>query len=326
MLLLLPVLVMGKVSKKTPVVSLSPEQEARFEYYFYAAKSSIENEQFDLALMQLLFCEQINPQDGVTKDYLGMIYEVLGHNEKATDYYRQAYTYNEEELWKHYAAALMKQSDTIPAKEQKRLLKQIVAITEQAAKARPKEAERWDILRQVYLRIPAIKKALYAQDKIDALVGYNAYSAINRYQIYVIANKPKQAVKAVNDYLAIDPTNLRFLLFRIELLEYIGATTSERIKAYQDIIRIEPNNPTILNNYAYLLATSGGDLKEAERMSQRTIIDYPDNPTFLDTYAWILHLQGQDSLAVFYIRKALENVQSPADKAIIEEHYHAILH
>lgn len=324
-MLLLPVLAMGKADRKTQSVTLSPEQEAQFDYYFYAAKHSIENERYDQALMQLLFCEQINPQDGVTKDYLGMIYEVLGQNDKALDCYRLAWQNNPQDLWQHYTAALMKQSDTLSVKEQKRMLKQITSIVEQAVKDRPRDSERWDILRQVYLRIPNLKKALYAQDRIDEIVGYNAYSAINRYQIYVIGNKPKQAIGAIDDYLKTDPTNLRFLLFRIELLEYIGAPVAQKIKAYQDILRVDPNNATILNNYAYLLAISGGDLKEAERMSQRTIQDYPDNPTFLDTYAWILHLQGQDMLAGFYIRKALENAQNTDDKQIIEEHYHAII-
>ena len=59
-------------------------------------------------------------------------------------------------------------------------------------------------------------------------------------------------------------------------------------------------------------------------MSQLTIREQPENATFLDTYAWILHLQGQDSLAAFYIRKAMQNA-APDERTEIEAHYHAII-
>lgn len=95
------------------------------------------------------------------------------------------------------------------------------------------------------------------------------------------------------------------------------------LSAYEEALKLAPDNLMILNNYAWTLAISGGDLKKAEKMSQRTIQKEGNNPTYLDTYAWILHLQGQDTLAMFYISKALENIGSTGD-GTIEEHYEAI--
>ena len=63
----------------------------------------------------------------------------------------------------------------------------------------------------------------------------------------------------------------------------------------------------VLNNYAYYLATHKGDLQKAERMSAITIREEPNNPVYLDTYGWILHMQGQDELAIFYLKRALSN-------------------
>lgn len=92
----------------------------------------------------------------------------------------------------------------------------------------------------------------------------------------------------------------------------------EAYEAYEQALLIHPEATMVLNNYAYTLAINGGDLKKAERMSQITIRKDGNNPTFLDTYAWILHLQGQDSLALFYMRKAIEYAEDKTDHVLIE--------
>ena len=97
----------------------------------------------------------------------------------------------------------------------------------------------------------------------------------------------------------------------------------EAFAAYEKILQVSPRNLGVLNNYAWSLAISGGDLKKAESMSQITILNDGNNPTYLDTYAWILHLQGQDTLALFYIQRAIDNA-SEEDKTI-HEHYQTIL-
>lgn len=292
------------------------EREQQFTYYFYAAKDALETEQYDRALMLLRMCESIKPDDGQTAEYLGIIYEALGRKTEALDCLRRAYE-GEETLWERYAHALMREG----SKQSKRTA---IRITERAVKATPKDINNLDFLRQVYSATGKYRKALRVRDKMDKIIGYDAYSAIHRYQIYVMAGKPKKAIRAIEHYLEVDPTNIRFLLFRVELLEYTHAKWSVLEKAYQDVLSIDPNHLLTLNNYAYHIATYGGDLREAERMSQRTISAEPNNPVYLDTYAWILHLEGQDTLAAFYIRKALENA-GENDIKEIREHYEAIV-
>jgi hypothetical protein len=81
-----------------------------------------------------------------------------------------------------------------------------------------------------------------------------------------------------------------------------------------------PKNLTAVNNYAYSMATHGGDLSRAEKMSASTIQAEPDNAVFLDTYAWILHLKGQNTLAEFYLKKALNNAHHDEVKEVVIEH------
>jgi tetratricopeptide (TPR) repeat protein len=169
------------------------------------------------------------------------------------------------------------------------------------------------------------KKVLVLQDELDKKEGYDAYSAITRYRIFALSGKPKKAIKEIDRYLETDPTNMRFLLFRLEIMEQMGAKPKELYALYERVLKIDPYNLMILNNYAYHLATHGGDLTKAEKMSAITIQEQPSNPTFLDTYGWILHLQGQDQLALFYLNKALWNLGNDEKmRDEVQKHIHSI--
>ena len=93
---------------------------------------------------------------------------------------------------------------------------------------------------------------------------------------------------------------------------------------YEKALILDPENVYVLNNYAYTLAVNGGDLKKAEKMSQKTIEKEPNNATYLDTYAWILHLQGQDSLAKFYMRRAMEKAGEYSNDPELKQHYNIL--
>lgn len=294
------------------------EREQEFTYYWYAAKHAVDTQRYPEALMLFRFCEQINPNDGKTLEFLGVIYEALQRHEQATRYFQRAYE-ADATLWRRYAESRLRQGVT-DKKERKQLLR----IIEGGVKADSQEPENWDFLRQVYTSFGQYSQAIHAQDKMDAIMGYDAYSAINRYRIYAIAGDAKRSLREIERYLDQDPTDIRFVLFKVELLEYMHAKWSTLEQAYQQVLALEPNHMLTLNNYAYGLAIRGGDIQQAERMSRRTIQAEPENAIYLDTYAWILHLQGQNTLAEFYIHKALKNA-GEKDQAEIERHYREIV-
>jgi tetratricopeptide (TPR) repeat protein len=121
---------------------------------------------------------------------------------------------------------------------------------------------------------------------------------------------------------AEEPTvRLTILVLYGDILGHVK-NYEKAFEAYDEVLKLAPDHISTLNNYAWTLAISGGDLKKAEKMSQRTIQKEGNNPTYLDTYAWILHLQGQDQLALFYIKKAME--YASGDDGTIAEHYEQI--
>ena len=269
---------------KPQQVKLTTEQEQQFTYYWYAARQAIEEQHFADAYALLEFCNALKPNDAQTLYFLGVLYRNIGKEELAAETFKKAYEADPANQWQNYLEPLK--------------LKYI-------------EAQNW-------------KKALAVQDEIDKRQGeMDAYSALTRYRIYAMWGKPKKAIAAIDKYLEVEPSDIRFLLFRLELMEQTKAKKTELYAMYERILELDPSNLMVLNNYAYLLAINGGDLKKAERMSERTIRENPNNPVYLDTYGWILHLQGQDELAKFYLNKALWNATDETKTEIIQ-HINAI--
>ena len=287
LILLITLLLVMPLSAKKPVVepaALSVEQEQQFTYYWYAAKLAIDEERYADAYALLEYCHMIKPDDAKTLYLLGVMYMGLGQKDEA------------------------------------------VATFERSYALQPKGKADTDVLEQlkrIYIAEGQWQKALTMQDELDAKNGYDAMSALTRYRIYALQNNPKEAIKAIDQYLKTDPTNLQFMLFRVELLEKTGAKPKTLYKQYDEILALDPGNLMVLNNYAYLLATHKGDLKRAERMSEITIREQPNNPVYLDTYGWIMHLQGQDELAKFYLKKALWSADEET-KDVIKQHIEAI--
>lgn len=264
--------------------SLCAENSQQFSYYWYAAREAIDNNRYPEAYTLLQFCNELQPNDAQTLYYLGVMQNALLHEDEAKASFEQAYAVSKGDA--------------------------------------PEEV--LEQLLNIYFEEMNWKKAIEIRDVMDAKNGYDAMSALTRYRIYAMNGKTKLAIKAVEDYLKTDPDDLRFLLFRIEILERTKAKTKVLYAAYDRVLELDPYNLMVLNNYAYHLATHGGDLTKAEQMSAVTIREQPNNPVYLDTYGWILHLKGQDELAKFYLSKALWNAQKTGNKEEIEKHLEAI--
>lgn len=306
----------GKTKNKTVTPPLSVEREQQFTYYWYAARQAIEEERYPDALVLLEFCRAIKPNDGQTLSFLGVLYNGIGKKDRALEAYRLAFEADPGYQWYRYSYALLEQRTEPAQQEAKRVM-------EKAMKANPKSEELLEQLLRLYISRSEWKKAIAIQDKLDKLKGFDAYSALNRYRIYAMWGKPKKAIAAVDKYLEVDPVNLQFLVLRVEAMERIGVKKEELYSFYERILAMQPNHLGILNNYAYHLATHGGDLMKAERMSEITIREEPDSPIYLDTYGWILHLKGQNELASFYLKRALQKADKETS-AVIEKHLNAI--
>ena len=166
--------------------------------------------------------------------------------------------------------------------------------------------------------IKASEKALeYNADNLD-LYGYVAgcYHQMKEYD---------KAIETYNKILALtDSTDTQR---KANVLTGMGDTYSEMkdsartVECYEQALELDPLNSGTLNNYAYFLALRGQDLDRAERMAALAIKEDPDNANFIDTYAWVYFAKKDYSMALLYIKRAVENDE---DNHLLE-HYGDIL-
>ena len=301
--------------------ALTTEQEQQFTYYWYAARQAITDERFADAYALLEFCHMLKPDDATTLMFLGVMYDGMSYKKLATELFRQSFEADPADKWFKYSMALLEQGTEEGEQEALRVLEKAYSI--QKSKSTSVDEDLLEQLKRMYINTRQWKKALAIQDELDEQHGYDAYSAITRYRIYAMWGKNKKAIEAIDKYLETDPTNVQFLIFRMEIMERTGAKKEDMYAIFERILSLDPYNLGVLNNYAYYLATHGGDLAEAERMSAITIREQPDHAVFLDTYGWILHLKGQDDLAKFYLNKALRN-RNADSREEIQKHINAI--
>lgn len=297
--------------------ALTTEQEQQFTYYWYAARQALEEDNYPKALVLFEFCDAIKPNDGKTLEFLGILYHAMRQEDRAMDAFKRAFEADPRDCWYRYSSALLEEKTEEATIEAMR-------VRERALKENPKDDELMVCLQRVYISLGEWKKALKMQDQIDGVKGFDASGAVTRYRLLLTMKQPKKALATIDKYLELDPTDLQFLVFRVEVLEQMKTKPAELYAAYDKILAIYPGHIGILNNYAYHLATHKGDLQRAERMSEQTIREEPNNAIYLDTYGWILHLKGQDELAKFYLNRALINAQSEETTKEVQKHLNAI--
>ncbi|MCQ2347603.1 MAG: tetratricopeptide repeat protein [Paludibacteraceae bacterium] len=299
--------------------AMTVEQRQQFVYYFYEAERLWQAEQYADAFALFDFCYALNPDDAMTNRYLGHIYRGSQLVPQSLPFYRRAWEAAPEECWNDYAVTLYNNGSAAQKAE-------AIRVMEQAGTSLPDDPDVWDRLRDAYIGVGQYKQAIHAQDQLDRVEGYSPYSAINRYRIYMMAQDTKKAIKAIEDYLQEDPTNVQFQLYRMQLYEMTGRPAKQLVPIYQTILKLDPYNALVLNNYAYQLATTKkGDLRLAEQMSAKAVQAEPNNPTYLDTYAWILYLTGQQTLAQLYMRQAISKLDGNGIPTEMLKHYDIIV-
>ena len=134
--------------------------------------------------------------------------------------------------------------------------------------------------------------------------------------------------KAIDAYqktlLQVDSTDVEVMA---EIITGMGDAYSEMgepektVECYERALKLDPLNSGTLNNYAYFLAQRAEDLDRAERMAALAVKDQPDNANFIDTYAWVYFAKKDYSMALLYIKSAVEKDE---DNHLLE-HYGDIL-
>jgi tetratricopeptide (TPR) repeat protein len=187
-----------------------------------------------------------------------------------------------------------------PAKGMERL--------KELARAQAKSAALQHVLGQWYVRagdLPDARKAFESAKSADPHFT-SADLAIADLDLREGQSGP--ARQKLNGIVTADPKNLPALMLLARAENESGDHAAE-IETYRTILSLDHSNPLALNNLAYQLAVKSPD--EALKFAEQAAEVAPDNPGIQDTLGWIYYRKGLYSMAVRYLKTAVEKGPNP---------------
>jgi tetratricopeptide (TPR) repeat protein len=116
------------------------------------------------------------------------------------------------------------------------------------------------------------------------------------------------ALHRLGEVVTADPKNIGAWLLSARAQGTVGDHAAE-VASYRSVLNLDQSNLVAMNNLAYLLAQDDPD--EALKLAQHAAEMAPDNPNVQDTLGWVYYRKGLYSMAVRYLKTAVDKEATP---------------
>lgn len=222
---------------------LTADEQARFDYYFFEANRLRDIGEFDAQLEALRMCLEIDSTNGSAQAEIGMLYARMNELPLASQALKKAVESSPKNWWYRvqYITLLSGREQNQAAIEQALELK----------KHYPMREEVFTILTSLYKQTGEYDKAIRALNQLEKFIGINEYLTFEKFQLYTILNKEKQAVNEFNKLIAKYPKEARYKVLLGDI--YLEQKHPKKaFEIYQQVGKDEPDNPFVyvsLANY-----------------------------------------------------------------------------
>jgi tetratricopeptide (TPR) repeat protein len=179
---------------------------------------------------------------------------------------------------------------------------------QQLVATHPASAPLEHLLGQWYNRVGNSAGARTAFEKAKAADPKFAAADLSLAEMDIAEGRNSAALEKLRPVVAADAKNVSALLLSARAEEGAGARSAV-VVSYRKVLSIDPSNLIALNNLAYVLAADNPD--EALPFAQHAAEMAPDNPTVQDTLGWIYYRKGLYSMAVRYLKTAVDKDATP---------------
>jgi tetratricopeptide (TPR) repeat protein len=136
--------------------------------------------------------------------------------------------------------------------------------------------------------------------------------------VYQRANRPQDALAALDEALKFQPDDVALRLARSEILDPLDRI-SEALADLRAAVARAPDNALALNALGYTLANRTSDSRSAYRFVRRALEIEPENPAILDSLGWVYFRQGRLEEARSYLQAAFSAFPDPEVAAHLGE-------
>jgi Tfp pilus assembly protein PilF len=179
---------------------------------------------------------------------------------------------------------------------------------EEIAGRTPTSAPLQNLLGQWYLRTGNLPGARQAFARAAAADPHLTAANVTLAELDLREGHADSARQKLAGIVAAGSKNISALLALAHVENDLGDRASA-MQAYREILAVNPSNLIALNNLAYILAADSPD--EALNFAQKAVEMAPDEAGIQDTLGWIYYRKGLYSMAVPYLKKAVQTGSTP---------------
>lgn len=222
---------------------LSVDEKARFDYYFFEAQRLKDISEYDSQMEALRMCLEIDSTNGAAQGEIGMLYARMNNLAQAAQALKKAVDSHPSNWWYRvqYITILSGREQFQSAVEQ----------TEELRKHYPYREDVYSILTSLYKQTGDYDKAIGALNQLEKFTGINEYLTFEKFQLYTVLEKEKQAIDEVNKLINKYPNESRYKVLLGDI--YLDQDQPKKaLQLYQSVQKTEPDNPFVyvsLANY-----------------------------------------------------------------------------
>ena len=239
------------VAKSPDRIHLSDSAQRQFDYYFYEGLKQKDNQQYDQAIETFRMCLAIDSLDAGVQSEIGMMYGAIGFGDKALQCLEKAVQIDPSNWW--YSVQLISMYSDL------KNWKRAIEVATDLQKQYPNKDEVYSMLATFYKETKEYDKAIAAYDRLESLTGINETTSFEKFQLYILSNKPQKGVAEIDKLANKYPTESRYKVLRGDI--FMQQKMPEKaFEIYQDVLKEDPQNAYVYVSLSeYYKATNQPD-------------------------------------------------------------------
>lgn len=212
---------------------LSDSCRRQFDYYFYEGLNQKDNQHYDQALETFRMCLDIDSLDAGVQSEMGMLYATVGFNDNAVQCLEKAVRIDPSNWW--YSVQLISMYSDL------KNWKRAVEIANNLQKLYPNKDEVYSMLAACYKETKEYDKAIAAYDRLESLNGISETLSFEKFQLYILCNKPQKGVAEIDKLVNKYPTDSRYKVLRGDIFMH-QKMPQKAFEIYQNVLKDDPEN------------------------------------------------------------------------------------
>lgn len=229
-------------------VTLSPEQQRKYDYYFLESTRLKTKKEYDAAFDLLKHCLAIQPQAASALYEISQYYMFLKQVPQGQEALEQAVAYAPDNFWYCQALSSLYQQQNQQAKA--------IELLETMVLRFPGKQDPLFSLLELYTQTEDYPNVIVTLDRLEERMGKSEQLAMEKFRIYLQMKDDKRAFREIESLVQEYPMDVRYQVVLGDVYMQNGKK-QEAYDTYQRVLAVEPDNAQALFSLASYYEQTG---------------------------------------------------------------------